>query len=338
MKFNRTLWNGVMRRNTVTAALLVWLSLHVHGMASDLPLELYFNQQTENGKSRFPGINSRQTLSFRDGERSLDIYLVVGDVTDFIGPTRTKTVIDAMLVSTNVDLDFEAANPTIQATIRRTIPSDIQERIRDAFREKRKEFGRRFRTTRPRPEFLFPVLKECISSGTSTEFTPKQFHFVSTDKSRESTMGNKEWQDLKLSRVNISRGVRAALDQAVTVDSNCRTFVAGLVGSSKVSFQKTYLLNENLRGMLVARSVKSVGGILTGIGKHLVKQDLRTPIREIAVIVWDEDIIKIADPKMSTSQLEDEDDAPGGYRHFEKSVEREFETSVDQLRQQLNLM
>ena len=65
---------------------------------------------------------------------------------------------------------------------------------------------------------------------------------------------------------------------------------------------------------------------------------MRTPIREIAVIVWDEDIIKIADPKMSTSQLEDEDDAPGGYRHFEKRVEREFETSVDQLRQQLNLM
>ncbi len=91
----------------------------------------YYLDMTSMGKSEFPQIKGKSEYGGRD------VYLVVGDIFSFIGE-KTEVIfpIDALIISTNVTLQFNANSPRIQRGLRHVIPNTQIQAIENSFNKK----------------------------------------------------------------------------------------------------------------------------------------------------------------------------------------------------------
>ena len=90
-------------------ALVIFWAAQIYTSAVEAPnrsLGQYYETMSDRGKSAFPNLSYRSEVTFSNGKK-VAFYLVTGDIFQFVGESTRTAVwpVDAMLVSTNVELD-----------------------------------------------------------------------------------------------------------------------------------------------------------------------------------------------------------------------------------------
>ena len=230
-------------------------------------VEDYHAAMIGGGKSDYPSLSAIKSFG------KTNLYLVTGDILSFIeGGKVFSSHADALIVSTNVDLDFGSNNPRIQKLLRNELPRQSIEKIKVAFSKKGK--------LRPTTEPLV------VDVGTRS---PRQICFLATDHSQGGTYNDKEWQTF-LHHANIETGVENCLKSF----KGAKTVVIPLIGSSANprTEGKNYIDSIDLREEHISRRVRSLQGIVKGVKKAQGK------VEEVGVILWNQDVRLIIHPKL----------------------------------------
>jgi len=70
----------------------------------------YYGKMVGKGESKYPALSAKQKVG------GADVYLITGDIFAFVGNKGEKPVyqVDAIIMSTNVELDDESECPRVQ--------------------------------------------------------------------------------------------------------------------------------------------------------------------------------------------------------------------------------
>ena len=228
----------------------------------------YYLAMVDEGESRFPYIESENKRN------SMDTFLVVGDILSFVGkPSTLRFPVDALIISTNVQLRFDTDNPRVQKKFRDILPKTQRQLIEESFRKK----GR-----------LSAVKEELLVD--LGNFSPRFVCFLATDKYDGGTFEDPKWQVL-LDVDNIKIGVERCLNRLQKAGAT--TIVTPLIGSSANPLveKETYIKDKFLREEHIERRVRSLEGIIAGA------ESSKPAPREFGIVVWGQDVRKVINPK-----------------------------------------
>ncbi len=228
----------------------------------------YYFEMVDKGSSKFPLLSGQQKL----GEK--DVFLVVGDIVSFVGERNlVRFPIDALIVSTNVQLRFDTNSPRIQSSLRSALPASKRREVEDVFRAEKE----------------LRAVTEALDVDFGT-FSPRRICFLATDRFDGGTHDDPKWQkNLEFERIGI--GVKLCIDKLRA--QGARTIVLPLIGSSinpKVE-DKEYIDVEDLRVQHIERRARSLRGIVSGIDSAVGTSG------EFGIVVWDTDVQRIIEPK-----------------------------------------
>ena len=287
-------------------------------------LEDYYIRMALNGTAApFSDLADRQELRTKKG--TVILYLIVGDVFHFIGETvqeneNKKIVpIDAMIVSTNVGLDFSTNNPTIQRTLRNDLPKTVRDSITSSFQAKG-----------PLSDYRDTVLVD-----TGNGFSPRFFCFVATDRPEGGTGGtgyDTPWITFELSDERIGSRVFNSLSNF----SKSTTVVTPLIGASKVDLNSGFIPDKAKRIKMRQRMAKSLGGILHGVETFLLSErGQNSQVKEFTIVVWREDLKRIVPKAKLADKSFKNNRVPGGYLELRDRMKQKFETRASDIRRRL---
>ncbi len=246
-------------------------------------IEDYYVAMVDKGRSPFPQFSRQETVG---GKKT---FLVVGSIFSFIGKRSTvQFPVDALIISTNVDLRLDAASPRVQRRLANLLPKSQRDKVQKEFRRKG--------DLRAVTEALM------VNLG---DFSPRHVCFLATDRSGGGTYDDPEWQRY-LEFDKVGGGVKLCLDQLREV--RAVTIITPLIGSSinPLVERKKYVQDEKLRNQHIERRVRSLQGIISGLEKS------EPASGEFGIIVWDKDVQRIIDPKhFEAKKYRDRHDASG---------------------------
>ena len=297
----------------------------------------YHNQQAaQGGAAGFTDLERREDIPL-SAEKRIRLILVVGDLFDFVGPrdggssTSKKKVwpVNAMIVSTNIDLDFKTNNPTVQRELRNHLTDPIKNLISD-------EFAKRGR---------LKDFHEAVVVATNANFSPTIFAFVATDwpeggsawsRTEKDKKKAEKWQTEELKLEYIGARIRNSLSGLQPL--HAKTVVTGLIGASKVDLSSInkpgmYIADVSKRHEMRERMCKSVSGILNGVDQYLSSPASKSAeIEEFAIVIWTKDVTQFINPVHSKDGSYNQKRYPGGYIELRDHLRKAFDEGVKVIR------
>lgn len=291
---------------------------HPHAEESSALSRHFAALSLHGGAQPFVDLTISQTIISKTSDKRAIIYLFPGDIFKYIASrnqTPPAAIPDAVIISTNTDLNFKTNNPTIQMELRQRLPINQQKTIENTFN-----------SHGPLNNFTDVVTVEFEGSN-----TPRLICFVATDRPWGLTNNDPNWMDFVVSKENISIRVEKCLDQLSA--RGAKAIITPMIGASKVDLGTGFIENKSKRILLRDRIVKSTEGIISGLSSHIDKHP-ESKIREIGIVVYTEDIRRII-PK---SQLNDRSfqrvEGPGSYSELRDSLLRTLDFRESETRPQ----
>ncbi len=280
--------------------IIVILILAGTGISWGNNLAKYYKEMSRANRSSYPTLRGKlsQPLNGRN------VFLVVGDILTFVGPrSKVEFPIDALIVSTNDDLNFDAASPRIQKNLHARLSESTRKKIR-------KQFG-------PRGHLEPTTEPLVVDLG---DFSPRHICFLATDRRDGGTYNDPKWQK-HLEFDQIAVGVKRCLEQLE--GRKVRTIVAPLIGSSiNPSVEdKKYIETKELRVEHIERRIRSLTGIVSGLKTAKPGQG------EFAIVVWNKDIIRIIDPELIEKKRYREEHYADGFWGLRKQMLSVFKSA-----------
>jgi hypothetical protein len=297
---------------------VMFLAAQIYTSAVEAPnrsLRQYYETLSDSGKSAFPDLSYRSEVTLSNGKK-VAFYLVTGDIFQFVGESTRTAVwpVDAMLVSTNVELDFEAGNPAIQRRLRNELPKDIVATIIRTFNQ----------------NHSLNTYDQSLAISTRTGFSPATFAFIATDRRSGGTYDDSKWQTEQLDQANIARRIRSALVN--TRSRSPHTIVTPLVGASQVNLETGFLQSVTDRIELRERMQKSISGILKGFETYFTSGlGSSTTLDEVAIVVWPTDVKRVIPDSMLKDKSFLLKDTPGGYLSLQNGLLGAFKDALAEL-------
>ncbi|MBN8454777.1 hypothetical protein [Accumulibacter sp.] len=276
----------VSRDVLITIALLACSMCAIAGKIED-----YHAKMIGRGESMYPSLDARRKIG------GASVFLVAGDIFSFVRDSsgaKSDFPVDALIISTNVDLDWNSDNPRIQRQLRDLLPKNSFQIVASKFKEKKT---------------LGPVTEPLVVDLGATSPSPRYLCFLATDLANGGTYNSDEWQ-VFLKFENIGEGVKNCLLALGPV----KTVVVPLIGASiNPSVEKVNYVSDNtLRAEHISRRVRSLMGIVKGI------KDASPKSGEIGIIVWEKDISVIIDPKLRDGRKYENYSKPATYWDLRK--------------------
>jgi hypothetical protein len=241
----------------------------------------------------------RESVSMPFGEDHVRIFLFVGDISTFI--KQPPYVVNAIVASTNVQLDLAGKFPLVQAAMYSALPNSAQKDLLSRFQVER-EHRIEVRRTDPRDanSRLIEVATEPFAPK-AIPGSPSQFCFLATDDVHGGTATKRDWVTFnKPERVyeGVTRCLSSLTGGAVSV-------VMPLIGAATAG-----QLSQSQR---VCRMRNALVGVLGGVvafserdanNPFASRQSSRSSVREIGIVVFSEDMKNLNDQYTAVATTE----------------------------------
>jgi hypothetical protein len=274
------------------------------------------------------------------GSDGVVLYLLSGDIFDFFDSRSggAQFAVDAVMLSTNVELCPAFDNPQIQAQLRQRSSEIVYKAIVDELGKWRNDReGRKCDMQSPsfKSEVRLAPATGALLVPVSKSVSPSHLCLVATDNALGS-FNDKKLQTLLLTPRELRQGENKCL---IALGDRARSVVAPFIGASKVDLQTGYISDPVLRREHIKRLAFVLEELLTAVECHVERARSKpTLLKEMAVIVWNSDILRVMNPKArgywerkSFDQLNTDNSDPSGYVEIRTRVTAIFDRYVESM-------